>query len=164
MIAGPLSFATRVPRPASRVPVRLASPQDAAPIASLLGELGYPTDAGSVRTRMRRLLTEGGADARDIVFLAVEPELPQPLGLLALHRFTALHDDADVALIMALVVAEQARGRGVGRQLVDAAAEAARGWGCTRMLVTTHVRRADAHAFYERLQFEFTGRRYVLTL
>jgi hypothetical protein len=28
-------------------------------------------------------------------------------------------------------------------------------------MVTTHVRRADAHAFYERLGFDFTGRRYV---
>jgi hypothetical protein len=28
-------------------------------------------------------------------------------------------------------------------------------------MVTTHIRRADAHAFYERLGFELTGRRYV---
>jgi GNAT superfamily N-acetyltransferase len=84
--------------------------------------------------------------------------------VLALHRFTALHDDADVAMIMALVVAARARGRGIGRELVDAAVATARDWGSTRLLVTTHVRRADAHAFYERLGFEHTGRRYVLTL
>jgi GNAT superfamily N-acetyltransferase len=144
--------------------VRPASRADAPAIASLLGELGYPTDADSVRARMERLLTGDEQDARDVVFLAVEEEASEPLGLLAVHRFMSLHDDADVAIIMALVVAERARGRGIGRQLVDAAAETARGWGCTRILVTTHVRRADAHAFYERLRFEFTGRRYVLTL
>jgi ribosomal protein S18 acetylase RimI-like enzyme len=33
-----------------------------------------------------------------------------------------------------------------------------------RFLVTTHNRRAGAHAFYERLGFEFTGRRYVKDL
>jgi branched-chain amino acid aminotransferase len=31
-------------------------------------------------------------------------------------------------------------------------------------LFTTHVRRADAHAFYERIGFELTGRRYVKAL
>jgi GNAT superfamily N-acetyltransferase len=65
---------------------------------------------------------------------------------------------------MALVVSERARGLGVGQRLVDAAAETARRWGCNRLLVTTHVRRADAHAFYERIGFELTGRRYVRTL
>ncbi len=144
--------------------IRPASPDDAPAIASLLGDLGYPTEADRVRTRMARLATGGGTDARDAVFLATEPDEPRPLGVLALHRFAALHDDADVALIMALVVAERARGRGVGRRLVDAAAETARRWGCKRMLVTTHIRRADAHAFYERLRFELTGRRYVLPL
>jgi hypothetical protein len=30
--------------------------------------------------------------------------------------------------------------------------------------VTTALHRADAHAFYERLGYAFTGRRYVKTL
>jgi GNAT superfamily N-acetyltransferase len=143
--------------------IRLASPNDAAAIASLLGELGYPTEADRVRARMARLLTTGD-NPRDAIFVATDSSATDPTGVLALHRFAALHDDADVALIMALVISERARGRGVGRQLVDAAAERAREWGCGRMLVTTHVRRADAHAFYERIGFELTGRRYAKTL
>ena len=143
--------------------IRLASVEDADAIASLLGELGYPTEADRVRARMARLLT-GGDNARDAVFVATDSNVAEPVGVLALHRFAALHDDADVALIMALVISERARGRGVGRQLVDAAAHTAREWGCSRMLVTTHVRRADAHAFYERIGFELTGRRYAKTL
>jgi GNAT superfamily N-acetyltransferase len=145
------------------VRIRSASFDDATAIASLLGELGYPSTPDRVRARMTRLLTED-ADGRDAVFVATDDDVTDVVGLLALHRFAALHDDADVALIMALVVAEKARGLGVGRRLVDAAANAARAWGCTRMLVTTHVRRADAHAFYERLGFDFTGRRYVKSL
>jgi GNAT superfamily N-acetyltransferase len=144
--------------------IRPASPHDAVAIAALLGELGYPTDAERVRARMSRLSTEDGKDARDAIFIAAGADASPPLGVLALHRFTALHDDADVAMIMALVVAARARGRGIGRELVDAAVATARDWGSTRLLVTTHVRRADAHAFYERLGFEHTGRRYVLTL
>jgi GNAT superfamily N-acetyltransferase len=108
---------------------------------------------------MNRMLT-----ARDAVYVTSETGDSEALGVVALHRFSGLHDDADIALITALVVAERARGRGVGRSLVDAAIAAARRWGCTRLLVTTHVRRADAHAFYERIGFEFTGRRYVMML
>ena len=143
--------------------IRFGSPADAAAIAPLLGELGYPADAQQVRARVKRLSTQSD-DPRDALFIATSDDSATPIGLLALHRFAAIHDDADVAMIMALVVSQSARGTGVGRQLVEEAAETARRWGCTRMLVTTHLRRADAHAFYERIGFELTGRRYVKTL
>jgi GNAT superfamily N-acetyltransferase len=144
--------------------VRSASLDDAPAVASLLGELGYPSDADQVRARMARVLGAGGDEAAEAVFVGTGAGGSDVLGLLSLHRFSGLHDDAPVALITALVVAERARGLGVGRQLVDRAAETARRWGCTRLMVTTHVRRADAHAFYEHIGFELTGRRYVKTL
>jgi GNAT superfamily N-acetyltransferase len=144
--------------------IRVASPHDASALASLLGELGYPSDAEAVRARMTRLLDVRGDSAADLVAVAIDEQRGGVVGLLAVHRFAALHDDASVALITALVVAERARGLGIGRQLVDRAIDTARRWGCTRLLVTTHVRRADAHAFYERIGFELTGRRYVKTL
>lgn len=144
--------------------IRPASPTDVPAIASLLGELGYPADAGQVGARMERLDTTGGDAARDALFVATDDESSTPIGVLALHRFAGIHDDADIALIMALVISERARGRGVGRALVDSASETARRWGCGKLMVTTHVRRADAHAFYERIGFDLTGRRYVKTL
>jgi GNAT superfamily N-acetyltransferase len=144
--------------------IRAASHDDAPAIASLLGELGYPTDADRVRARIARVLGVHGTSPSDSVFIASAGGHDDVIGMLSVHRFSALHDDADVALITALIVAERARGAGVGRQLVDRAVDTARRWGCTRLLVTTHVRRADAHAFYERIGFEFTGRRYVKAL
>jgi len=83
------------------------------------------------------------------------------LGLLALHIFPVLAYDRDLAMIMALVVTESARGLGVGRALIERAEAVGKSLGASRLMVTTHVRRADAHAFYERLGFELTGRRYV---
>ncbi|MFN2566372.1 MAG: N-acetyltransferase family protein [Gemmatimonadaceae bacterium] len=149
---------------AADVTIRAASSADAPALASLLGELGYPAEAESVQRRMLRLLGAGDASPTDSVFVASAGAEAAVVGLLSVHRFVALHDDADVGLITALVVAERARGLGVGRRLVDRAVDTARGWGCTRLLVTTHVRRADAHAFYEHIGFEFTGRRYVKSL
>ena len=135
--------------------VREATLADAPALAPLLGELGYPVAAAELVPRMRRML------ARDDEKILIAERDRSALGVLALHVFPALAYDADLALIMALVVTEEARGLGVGRRLIDRASALARSLGARRLMVTTHVRRADAHAFYERLGFELTGRRYV---
>ena len=46
------------------------------------------------------------------------------------------------------------RSRGIGGQLLAAAAEAARQAGCYRIQLTSNIRRTDAHRFYERNGFE----------
>lgn len=137
------------------VTVREAVVADAAALAPLLGELGYPVDPAPLTARMRRML------GRDDQKILIAEDIDGALGLLALHVFPVLAYDRDLAMIMALVVTERARGLGVGRRLVDRAAAIGKSLGASRLMVTTHVRRADAHAFYERLGFEFTGRRYV---
>jgi N-acetylglutamate synthase-like GNAT family acetyltransferase len=137
------------------VVVRDATAADAPVLAPLLGELGYPAAADALASRMRRML--GRDDQR--VFVAERDGAT--LGLLALHVFPVLAYDRDLAMIMALVVTERARGLGVGRALIQRAEAVGKSLGASRLMVTTHVRRADAHAFYERLGFEFTGRRYV---
>jgi GNAT superfamily N-acetyltransferase len=137
------------------VAIREAAPNDAPALAPLLGELGYPVGAETLAYRLDRL-----AGRPDHVVLVAEDEIGA-VGLLALHVFPLIAYDHDVGMIMALVVTERARGTGVGRALIDRAEAVAKSLGASRLLVTTHVRRADAHQFYERLGFEFTGRRYV---
>lgn len=137
------------------VTVRDATPDDAPQLAPLLGELGYPVDSSDLLLRMHRLL--GRSDQKVLV---AERE-NRALGLLALHVFPVLAYDRDLVMIMALVVTQPARGLGVGRALIDRAEAIGKSLGASRLMVTTHVRRADAHAFYEKLGFEFTGRRYV---
>ena len=135
--------------------VREAAPDDATRLAPLLGELGYPVDANGLASRMRRMFE------RDDQKVLIAEREGHALGLLALHVFPVLAYDRDLAMIMALVVTERARGLGVGRALIDRAEAIGRARGASRLMVTTHNRRADAHAFYERLGFDFTGRRYV---
>lgn len=137
------------------VVLREATVADAAAVAPLLGELGYPATGAEVSPRMLRML------ARDDQKILIAENSDGTLGVLALHVFPTLTYDHDLALIMALVITEKARGLGVGRKLVDRAETVARALGASRLMVTTHNRRTDAHAFYERLGFEFTGRRYV---
>jgi GNAT superfamily N-acetyltransferase len=135
--------------------VRDAIIEDAAVIAALLGELGYPSQTDGVRARLGRLLTR--EDSR--VFVA-EREA-RVLGVLGLHRVPVLTSLNDVAMIIALVVTDRERRSGVGRVLIARAEDEARVWQCGRIMVTSAEHRADAHGFYQRLGYEYTGRRFA---
>ena len=50
--------------------------------------------------------------------------------------------------------------RNRARALVDEAEAWARAQGCRRIIVTTALHRTGAHAFYERIGYAHTGRRY----
>ena len=131
---------------------------DASAVASLLGELGYPTTPELARERLGAL---AGDD--DAVLLAADAS-GKVLGLIAIHRMPVLHGRGVVAYVTALVTASSARGRGVGRALLDAAESWARERGCGRLTVTSAERRADAHAFYEACGMPYTGRRFAKPL
>lgn len=138
--------------------IRAAAPADAAALAALLGELGYPATAEEVAARLTRL-----REPHDVVLVTLE-EGGAVRGLLGLHRLTTLHAAAPACYITALVVAAAARGRGIGRALLDAAESWARRAGCSRIVVTSAEHRAAAHAFYERAGYQHTGRRFVRSL
>lgn len=84
----------------------------------------------------------------------------EAMGLITAHlRYTVNHA-APIVQITLLVVDERARRHGVGRALVAAAEQWARDHGCRRIVVTTALHRAEAHAFYESVGYRQTGRRY----
>ena len=72
-----------------------------------------------------------------------------------------LHRSGPVGRLTALVVDERARGRGVGRALIDAAEGILIERGCVLIEVTSNKRRTDAHAFYERLGYTATSFRFA---
>lgn len=142
------------------MPIREATESDADPIAALLGELGYPSAPTAIPARLARL-SRGSAS---LVVLAEEQG--QVVGLATGRAFPALHTDALIAYLTSVVVSSASRKRGVGRELVHHVEEWARNLGAAHLTLVTGigVRRADAHAFYERLGYERTGHRYVIRL
>jgi GNAT superfamily N-acetyltransferase len=140
------------------IDVRPARPDDAPAVAALLGELGYPTTPDLARERLASLTGDENA-----VLLAVTAG-DEALGLISLHRMPVLHGGGVVAYITALVTASSARGRGVGRALLESAERWARAAGCRRLTVTSAERRSDAHAFYVACGMPYTGRRFAKQL
>jgi N-acetylglutamate synthase-like GNAT family acetyltransferase len=135
------------------VQVRRAARHDLPGLAVLLDQLGYPADPTQLERRLERLDSD--------LYVAADGEL---LGLATLQVMHVLQHDAPSARLTALVVREDARGRGVARALVAAVEAAAREAGCERLHVTTAHHRADAHAAYQALGFEDTGRRFAKRL
>ena len=126
-------------------------------MAGLCEQLGYPSSVERIQRRFARLV---GDDVRTLVAAQPRSDGEAVIGLATVHlRFTINHDTPIGQLTM-LVVDEKNRTHGVGRALVDEAERWARMRGCKRFVVTTALHRADAHAFYERLNYKHTGRRY----
>jgi GNAT superfamily N-acetyltransferase len=138
----------------SKVTLRDATEDDAGDVALLLGELGYPADPSDIPARMRAVREEGGA-----VVLAVDED-GSALGLMGLARHATLHSPSPAAYVTALVTAENARRRGVGRMLVEEAKRWARETGCERLSLTSAEHRNAAHGFYPSCGLPYTGRRF----
>ena len=138
--------------------VREVRVEDAARIAELLGELGYPSDENAVRQRLKRLHRSGS----DVTWVAeVDGEV---VGLVGIHVSQVLAYDGDAAKVSEIVVDDRYRRRGIGARLMEVAEDEARRLGCVVLFLTTAERRKDAHAFYRKLGFEETGRRFAKSL
>jgi len=134
--------------------IRPAHVTDAAALNELLHQLGYPQD-GTATTEGR--IQAWGDEPSSAVYVADSGG--DLLGLVAVHLCPFFERAGSWGRIVALVVADQARGQGVGGRLVTAAETFAASRGCVRMEVTSAARRRDAHAFYRRRGFvDQTGR------
>lgn len=121
-------------------------------------ELGYPAESNEIPARLEALET----DQSSSVWIA---ELDgQVVGIGTGRLFSAINQNAPVAWLTALVVAERARGKGVGRRLVAVAEDWARRHGASRLALTSALHRQEAHEFYKRLGYDHTGVRLAKKL
>lgn len=135
--------------------VRDARASDAAALAQLCAQLGYPAEkTEAMPPRLARMT----ADDKTRVFVAEAGGTV--VGVATVHVRLTLNHEHPLAQLTLLVVDETRRGQGVGRALVDRVEQFAQEWDCRRIVVTTALQRAGAHAFYDRIGYRHTGRRY----
>jgi GNAT superfamily N-acetyltransferase len=156
---------TPPPRPATKpktetkpkLEIRDAKASDAQELAALIGELGAKIDAKQVRKNLALL-----KKSDDTPLVAVLGN--KVVGLCGVGRRIAIHRNAPLGRITALVVSKEAQGQGIGRKLVEAAEDWMRRRGCYLVEVTSNDRRAEAHAFYRHMGYERTSIRFAKEL
>jgi predicted N-acetyltransferase YhbS len=127
--------------------LRPADTQDAAALAALSGELGYPSTDDELVERLASVL------GKDDHLVCVAEMNGKVVGWL--HAFVAFRIESPAfAEIAGLVVARSIRGEGLGRQLVQTASAWARLKGLQKIRVRSNVARKESHDFYTRIRFE----------
>ncbi len=148
------SLATRAE---ARQPLRIrrAAIRDAARLAALSTELGYPSFPAQVRRRLARIRR----DAQHEVYVAEGPD-EQIVGWVHASVSYLVESDAE-AEIGGLVVDEAERGRGAGCLLMQHVEQWARKKGLKSVYFRSNIIRKDAHAFYQKLGYQIVKTQYA---
>lgn len=137
----------------SKVCVRTASSSDCQAMARLLRLLGFPASRDDLEERFDSLMRLG--ERLYVATLGTEV-----VGVVTAHLTPVLHRPTPVGRLTMLVVAEEMRGRGIGRALVETAERELVAAGCELIEVTSNEKLDTAHQFYERLGYERTSHRF----
>ena len=130
------------------VTIRPARVEDASEIATLSGQLGYPTDIQRMVGRLQELL----AREEHKVLVAVEKGNCLA-GWVHIYIRCLIVQDRHAEL-GGLVVAEAARGLGIGAALLALAETWAGSQGARLIIVRSNLIRTQAHQFYLRVGYE----------
>ena len=140
------------------VAIRRAEIADAAALADLMTQLGYPTRASEMEMRMETIY----ADRNYVTFVAVIEG--KACGMIGTFTCYTYEHNGPSGRILALVVSEKVRGCGVGQALIAAAEKDFAQRNIRRVAVNTHFEREKAHEFYEKLGYTKNGFRLVKEL
>jgi GNAT superfamily N-acetyltransferase len=148
----------------TEIQVRRATRKDWPVVASLLAELGRPdirlSPAGDVAGRQ---IFERYLRRRDAVALVAE-QAGQVVGFLDMEYRSWLNFKTPQAWIPDMIVADGARGRGIGGALLRHAEELARSRNCWSMALESANWREAAHAFYQAHGWNLTASHFTRSL
>lgn len=145
---------------AKEVDVRIRAPErgDMEALAELMTQLGYPTRASEMQMRMETIL----ANKSYATFVAVNNG--RVCGMIGTFAQQTYEHNSPSAKILALVVSDKMRGRGVGQALIEAAEQDLARKNIKRIAVNARFEREQAHKFYQNLGYKKNGFRLVKEL
>ncbi|WP_137791875.1 GNAT family N-acetyltransferase [Bacillus sp. E(2018)] len=138
--------------------IRKAIEEDFAELATLMGELGYPTTDEQMKQRFKEI-------HNDINYhtLVVEED-GILLGMIGMFKGLAYEKDERYVRIISLVVRKEFRNQKIGKLLVEHAELWAKEQGVLKLAVNTGKRRVDSHHFYKARGFDDTGAGFYKTI
>jgi GNAT superfamily N-acetyltransferase len=119
-------------------------------MADLAGQLGYPCTPKEVKQRLADM-----QDRSQYAVYVAEISKEEIAGWIGVYLFRSVELEK-YAEISGLVVSQEARCRGIGKVLLEAAEEWARDMGCAVISVRSNVKRKRAHGFYKKNGYEWT--------
>ncbi len=140
------------------VTIRAAEAADVDALADLMTQLGYETRAAEMQMRMEAIR----ADKHYATFVAVSKG--KVCGMIGTFTCYSYEHNSPSGRILALVVSDKMRGRGVGHALIAAAEKDLAQKNIQRVAVNTRFERKDAHQFYETAGYARNGFRFVKEL
>jgi ribosomal protein S18 acetylase RimI-like enzyme len=153
-----------MPETIANLMVRIARPSDLPALLDLYALLsGEARTAADPTTVEQRAFADVLADRRQRLLVAERGgAVVGSVALIVVPNLT--HDGKPYGIIENVVVSEDARRGGIGTALMREAIAAGRHAGCYKVALTSNLRRAEAHAFYERLGFVTTQRAFRFDL
>lgn len=73
------------------------------------------------------------------------------------------HSGKPFAVVEDVVVAQGYQGRGIGKRMMEFAMCRCKEFGCYKLALSSHLKRQEAHSFYESLGFEKHGFSFFIT-
>ena len=140
------------------VTIRAAEAADAEALADLMTQLGYETRASEMQMRMEAIR----ANKNYATFVAISKG--KVCGMIGTFTCYTYEHNSPSARILALVVAKEMRGRGVGQALIAAAEKDLAQRNIRRVAVNARFERKEAHEFYEKLGYTKNGFRLIKEL
>ncbi|MCS4238189.1 N-acetylglutamate synthase-like GNAT family acetyltransferase [Myroides gitamensis] len=135
--------------------IRTMEEKDAAVVADLLKQLGYPDTLDFLPAKIVNMRQESREK------LLVVEEQDQVIGLISLSLIPQLALRGDFMRISYFAVDAETRSKGIGKQVEDYVAALARQMGCDRIELHCHSRRTQAHDFYLRQGYEEVPKYFV---
>ena len=142
--------------------IRAARRDDFGAITRLLEELGRPTVAEGTEADCHAIWDDQVVDP-NAHHLVAEDETGV-VAFCSLHFRTRLNWPSEEAWVPDLIVAEEARRKGIGRDLLEEVQRRARERGCHAITLESAYFRAEAHHLYRTFKMRDTGKSFYKPL
>jgi GNAT superfamily N-acetyltransferase len=132
------------------IKIELADIKDATALSNLFEELvGEKTNLSKMKENLSFIISN-----KDYYILCAKDENNKLLGSVMGIVCADICGDCQPFMVLEnMIVSENARGKGIGRKLVEQLEEYAKQRNCTYIMLVSLIKRKGAHKFYESLGF-----------